>query len=280
MVSLTVSAAASHRRLLISLALALYAAVFAAFWLFEVPGLGVGHFFYLPVALLALAAGMWAGIGGGIVAAGLYVLAIFATPRVPTRDALTSATVIRVITYCSVGALIGWFAGKYREHVARLRELADRDFLTGLLNARVFDEALARRCGSDSPFVLLLGDIDNLKELNDTHGHVEGNRALRHVSETFAAAIAPDDDLARVGGDEFAVLMTGSVEEAHAVCTLLKRRLAREGLDLSFGWSARPDDGLGPVELFRKADDRLYAAKLLSRNRRAVMALAGATQQS
>jgi len=274
-----VSAAATHRRLLILLAIALYGCVFSAFVLFEVPGLGIGHFFYIPVAMLALAAGTWGGVGGGLAAAGLYVLAIFVDPRVPTHEALTGATVIRSITFSSCGALIGWFANKYREHVARLSELAERDFLTGLLNVRVFDETLARRCAEDGTFVLVLGDLDNLKEINDTHGHTEGNRVLAHVAEAFRAAVSPADDLARVGGDEFAVLMEGNLEEAHALCTLLKQRLARERLELSFGIAARPDDATGPLELFRKADDRLYAAKLLSRNRRAVVALTAAAQQ-
>src|SRR5206468_2530731 len=103
--------------------------------------------------------------------------------------------------------------------------------------------------------------LDNLKEVNDTHGHAEGNRVLREVGEALAAAIAPGDELARVSGDQFGVLMKGSIDEAQAICTLLRQRLAREGLELSFGWAARPEDGPGPVELFRKADDRLYAAK-------------------
>jgi diguanylate cyclase (GGDEF)-like protein len=274
-----VSAAATHRRLLLMLAIGLYGCVFSAFLAFEVPGLGIGHFFYLPVAMLALAAGTWAGVGGGILAAGLYVAAIFITPRIPSHDALTGATVIRVITFSSCGALIGWFANKYREHVARLSELAERDFLTGLLNVRVFDESLARRCADDTSFVLVLGDLDNLKEINDTHGHTEGNRVLAQVADAFEAAVSSRDELARIGGDEFGVLLHGGIEEAQALCTLLKQRLAREGLELSFGLAARPDDGLGPLELFRKADDRLYAAKLLSRNRRAVLALTAAAQQ-
>ena len=268
-----------HRRLLIACSGGLFGAVFLGFVLFEVPGLGIGHFYYIPVALLALAAGTWAGIGGGLLATGLYVLSIFVTPRVPTHEALTSATLIRTVTYCSCGALIGWFANQHRLHVAQLRELADRDFLTGLLNTRAFDEALARRCAAGTPFVLLLGDIDDLKTINDTHGHAEGNRILRHVGEAFTAAVGPHDELARVGGDEFAVLLEGRVEEAQAVSTLLKKRLGRDGFELSFGWSARPEDGPGPLELFRKADDRLYAAKLLGRNRRAVLALAAATSQ-
>jgi diguanylate cyclase (GGDEF)-like protein len=272
-------AAAFHRRLLLGVALALYAVVFGAFLLFEKPGLGIGHFFYIPVALAALAAGTLGGIAGGAVGAALYALAIVLTPRLPAREVLTFATVIRSFTYCSCGALIGWFANQYRDHVATLRELAERDFLTGLLNMRIFDDALARRCASGRPFVLVLGDMDNLKELNNAHGHNEGNRALRQVADTIRAAVGAADQVARVGGDEFAVLTDGSLDEAQALVTVVQRRARREGLELSFGWAAFPADGVGPLELFRKADDRLLAAKLLGRNRRAVLAVAAAAEE-
>ena len=271
--------AALSRRLLILSAIALYAGIFVGFVIFEVPGLGIGHFYYVAIAMVALAGGTWAGIGAGLLSTGLYVLSMALTPRVPTHDALTMATIIRSVTYCSCGALIGWFANQHRDHVRQLQELAERDFLTGLLNTRAFDEALARRCSAGAPFILVLGDIDDLKRVNDTHGHPEGNRVLQHVAEVFTAAVGPRDELARVGGDEFVVLMEGSVDEAHALVTLLKKRLARDGYELSFGWAARPEDGPGPLELFRKADDRLYAAKLLGRNRHAVLALAAATTQ-
>ena len=180
-------------------AIALYMGIFVGFVIFEVPGLGIGHFYYVAVAMVALAGGTWAGIGGGLLAAGLYVLSIALTPRVPTHDAMTMGTIIRTVTYCSCGALIGWFADQHRDHVRQLRELAERDFLTGLLNTRAFDESLARRCASDEPFVLVLGDIDDLKTVNDTHGHAEGNRVLRQVAEAFAAAVGHGDELARVG---------------------------------------------------------------------------------
>jgi diguanylate cyclase (GGDEF)-like protein len=273
-------AAITNRRLLLVGALALFAGIFTAFPLFEVPGLGIGHFFYLPVALLALAYGMRVGIAGGLLAAGLYALAIVVTPALPVREVLTVATGIRLVTFSSVGGLIGWFADQHRRDLTRLRELAERDFLTNLLNTRVFDEALARRCAAGEPFVLIVGDIDNLKQINDTHGHSEGNHVLREVAETLVGAVSGDDEVARVGGDEFAVLTDVTLERATALCERLSRALAKRGYEMSFGWAAMPEDGVVPLELFRKADDRLFGAKLLGRNRRAVQALTAAAHRS
>jgi diguanylate cyclase (GGDEF)-like protein len=269
-----VPAVALQRRLLIATAIALYAAVFMAFVVFEVPGLGLGHFFYIPVALLALACGTRGGLVGGVVATCVYALAIVATPRVPTGEVLTVATAIRFLTYSSCGALVGWFANEHRRHLEQLCEFATRDFLTGLLNTRVFDEALARRCQTGRPFVLLLGDMDNLKEVNDTHGHTAGNTELRRLADELSRALGPDDELARVGGDEFAILTDARMTEAGEISARLRARLAAEGLQMTFGWAALPEDGVGPVELFRKADDRLYAGKLIGRNHRVVEQLA------
>jgi diguanylate cyclase (GGDEF)-like protein len=259
---------------LVATALALFAIVFAVFVGFEVPGLGLGHFFYIPVALLALACGARVGFAGGVMATGLYALAIVLTPRLPTGDVLTAATLIRFLTYSSCGALVGWFANQHRRHAEQLRELAERDFLTGILNTRVFDEALARRCHAGRPFLLLLGDMDNLKELNDTHGHTAGNNELRRLADALTRAVGRGDELARVGGDEFAILTDAGVADAPQVCYKLRAALAAEDIQITFGWAALPDDGLGPLELFRKADDRLYAAKLIQQNHRVVQQLA------
>lgn len=263
-------AATVHRRLLSGIAIAAYAVVFACIVLFEEPGLGLGHFFYIPVALLALAGGTAAGFAGGAVATGLYVIAIVITPRLPTREVLTLATVIRLVTYSSCGMLVGWFANEHRRHVAQLRDLAERDFLTGVLNTRAFDEALARRCAEGKPFLLLLGDMDDLKAVNDAHGHAAGNQELRRLADALQRPFKGADEVARVGGDEFGILTDGEVGDAARICAGLRERLVAEDLQITFGWAAQPDDGLVPLELFRKADDRLYAAKLIARNVRVV----------
>jgi diguanylate cyclase (GGDEF)-like protein len=262
-----------NRRLALAAALGLYVVVFLSFVLVEVPGLGLGHFFYIPVVLVALAFGTRGGIVAAAAASALYALAIVVTPRVPVRDVLTAATAIRFVTYSTVGAVIGWYADQHRVDIERLRELAERDFLTGLLNARAFDEALARWCAAEEPFALVLADMDDLKLINDAHGHTEGNRAIRRVAETLTAHAPAGTAVARVGGDEFALLLAGRIDAANALCAELGGVLERAGLGVSFGWAALPDDCETSPELFRKADDRLYAAKLVSRNRRTVVSL-------
>jgi diguanylate cyclase (GGDEF)-like protein len=269
------AAASLPRRLLTLTAIGCYALVFVSFILFEVPGLGLGHFFYIPVALLALALGTRGGLLGGVVATVLYALAIVLTPRVPSSTVLTYATAIRFVTYASCGILVGWFANQHRRHLEQLRELAERDFLTGILNTRVFDQALARRCAAREPFLLLLGDMDNLKQVNDTHGHSAGNTERRRLADALGhLAHHPGDELARVGGDEFALLTSGRLTDASRLCAQLRDELALQELQITFGWAALPEDGLAPLELFRKADDRLYAAKLIQRNHRVVEQLA------
>src|SRR5213078_2421671 len=121
----------------------------------------------------------------------------------------------------------------------------------------------------------LLGDMDDLKAVNDTHGHTAGNTELRRLADRLAAMLRPGDELARVGGDEFAVLTDARAADAPDLCRRLRERLAAHDLHMTFGWAALTHDGLAPLELFRKADDRLYAAKLVARNHRVVQQLVG-----
>jgi diguanylate cyclase (GGDEF)-like protein len=121
--------------------------------------------------------------------------------------------------------------------------------------------------------------MDNLKRINDAHGHTEGNRVLQSVGQILRGSVGQTGEVARVGGDEFGILIDASIEQANEQCSRLRRLLGGQGYDMTFGWAAMPDDGVAPLELFRKADDRLFGAKLLTRNRRAVEALAPAARR-
>jgi len=262
---------------MLALAAVAYGATFAAFVLIETPGLGLGHFFYVPVCLVALVTDEAVGALAGVAATGFYVLAVELTPRVPSAQVLTGGTAIRLVTYAIVGALVGFYASRNRQLVDRLTDLARRDHVTGLGNARVFDEELASRCAAGARFALVLADVDDLNDINHVHGHVAGNAALKRVGEVLVQHAEPKDLVARIGGDEFALLTSLPTDQIASLQARTNRILAAENLSVTFGVTACPDDGQTTAELFHKADDRLFAAKLVRQNRATVVALADRT---
>jgi diguanylate cyclase (GGDEF)-like protein len=98
-----------------------------------------------------------------------------------------------------------------------LREQATLDHLTGLLNRRGWAETapreLARAARVGTPVALVLLDLDNFKELNDTRGHAEGDRVLRETAQRLGSALRAGDIVARIGGDEFVALLTDSAPD-------------------------------------------------------------------
>jgi diguanylate cyclase (GGDEF)-like protein len=260
-----VRAAATHQRaFLLATSAVLFPLIFVAFLLFETPGLGLGHFYYVPVAMVALAEGAALGAAAGITATGFYTVGIVLNPHIATSQVLTAGSTVRLITYTSMGALVGWFATHHRDLSDRLRIASERDHLTGLLNTRAFDAALTARLERGGPFGLILADMDNMKEINDSEGHAVGNDVLRLAGQVLASGPGSDDQVARVGGDEFAVItsLPGS-EAVRALCGQLTAALAEEGISMSFGWAICPRDGESALLLFRAADERLYAQKLI-----------------
>jgi diguanylate cyclase (GGDEF)-like protein len=245
----------------------LYPAIFVCFLAVERPGVGIAHLYYFPIAMIALAAGPYWGAAAGLGATALYAGGIVVNPRFPLAELFSTSTPIRLITYTSMGALVGWFAHSNRALVDQLHAAEENDFLTGLLNTRSFDAALTARVELGRPFGLILGDVDNLKAINDQEGHAVGNDLLRRVADILRRNLPAQDQLARIGGDEFAVISSAPGAEAiRAVCSRLTAKLAEEGLSMSFGWAVCTRDGDSSLLLYRAADERLYAQKLI-RNR-------------
>ncbi|GGH51016.1 GGDEF domain-containing protein [Frigidibacter albus] len=166
-----------------------------------------------------------------------------------------------------------------QEQREQLAEHARRDGLTALLNRREFDAALGARLGALTAggpgFALLMGDVDHFKRINDTYGHVEGDRVLRRVAEVLASEARADDLVFRYGGEEFALILNDAgPEAAAAVAERLRLAIAAvfeaEGtgtaVTLSFGMAfcAAP---AAPEALIRVADGALYEAKAGGRNR-------------
>jgi len=259
-----VSAASHQRAFLLAASAVFYPVIFAGFLLFEKPGLGLGHFYYVPVAMVALAEGAAWGAAAGIAATGFYTVGIAINPHLASSQVMTAGSIVRLITYTSMGALVGWFASHHRDLSDRLRIASERDHLTGLLNTRAFDAALTARFEQGRPFGLILADMDNMKEVNDSEGHAVGNDVLRLAGEILSRGLEEGDQVARVGGDEFAVITAlPGTEPVRALCGRLTAALAEEGLSMSFGWAVHPRDGESALLLFRAADERLYAQKLI-----------------
>src|SRR5205085_10359879 len=163
--------------------------------------------------------------------------------------------------------LVGSSAAHNRELMRRLREHAERDFLTDLLNTRAFEAALSERLAQGETFALLLADVDDLKGVNDTEGHAAGNDYLRRLAGVLREETAPEDIVARIGGDEFAVLTSVDID-AETACRRLQDALVRRGISASFGYAASPAEGTDRLSLFHTADKRLYAGKLAGAGRR------------
>jgi diguanylate cyclase (GGDEF)-like protein len=104
------------------------------------------------------------------------------------------------------------------EEVRRMAQLARTDPLTGLANRIEFQDGLRHAKESDAPFALILTDLDDFKTINDTFGHVVGDRVLVEVAQRLRAAVRDSDLVARLGGDEFAVLVPrADLARAHEV---------------------------------------------------------------
>jgi diguanylate cyclase (GGDEF)-like protein/putative nucleotidyltransferase with HDIG domain len=178
----------------------------------------------------------------------------------------------------------GLFVSMVRDHIAalirRLSDAAHTDHLTGLLNRRgfqsVFDTELERARRADQALSLIVGDLDHFKRVNDAFGHAAGDDVLTRVAAAIGGAKRGFDSAARVGGEEFAVLAPdcdehGAFMLAERIRTAVHEALVARNPDMpltiSFGISTFPLHGQSADSLLRTADQALYAAKRLGRDR-------------
>jgi len=158
----------------------------------------------------------------------------------------------------------------------KLEYLSSHDVLTGLYNRAYFEEALARlEEKSTLPISILVADVDGLKRINDEFGHSAGDDLLRSAAEILRASFRAQDVVARIGGDEFAVLLPGADEQ---VAEQLSRRIASNlkrynlshpqmPVHLSYG-IATATQPLSLVQLFSQADHKMYEHRARKRSRK------------
>jgi diguanylate cyclase (GGDEF)-like protein len=159
---------------------------------------------------------------------------------------------------------------------ARLRTLSVTDDLTSLNNRFAFDEELrndiecARRC--DSPLSLLFLDADHFKLYNDEFGHPAGDDALRIIAEYLKESTRTSDFIARIGGDEFVIILPGTTDQIASVLAERCRRTLesctcpKRPITLSIGISSLDGRNIDSDTLISEADQALYYAKTTGRN--------------
>lgn len=154
------------------------------------------------------------------------------------------------------------------------------DKLSGLLNRRGFEERrdwiMRRHRAGDLPVSLVLCDLDRFKQVNDIYGHASGDRVIQAFAGLLDEAVGPHHHAARIGGEEFAVLLTGSdLAAARVVAEGIRSAFAHVGIEgipndarltASFG-VAEAQPGESAEDLFRRADNALYDAKRGGRDR-------------
>ncbi|MBF7083739.1 PAS domain S-box protein [Desulfallas sp. Bu1-1] len=152
----------------------------------------------------------------------------------------------------------------------RLRYLSLHDALTGLYNRAYFEEEVKRlETGRHYPVSFICGDVDGLKQVNDTLGHKKGDELLVAAARVLKSAIRESDVVARVGGDEFVVILPGTGEAAaENVCRRIKETIAGHNrqnpelpLNISLGW-ATAENKNEFADLYKRADDNMYREKM------------------
>lgn len=167
-----------------------------------------------------------------------------------------------------------------QDYYEKLQELSDRDYLTGLYNRRKFEEFLGyevkRSLRHRHKFTVLMIDLDNFKYINDTYGHASGDLVLKEVTDIFSSNLRNADILARIGGDEFAVILPETpYENGHAVVEKLRSSLEKTPISLmfdqvsltaSFGIAEYPEQGENIESLLTGSDLAMYKAKRAGKN--------------
>jgi diguanylate cyclase (GGDEF)-like protein len=176
-------------------------------------------------------------------------------------------------------------AMQFKDDLTRMRQLADTDFLTGLLNRRAFlamaDDAVEFCRRYRRGMATLMIDIDHFKKINDTHGHAAGDDAIKLIAGTIGECIRTTDKAARFGGEEFVVLLREIDQEtalllAERIRRSIEQSIIRHGeatipATVSVGVAMFTESDRDVQDMIERADQGLYVAKKTGRNRTFLM---------
>jgi diguanylate cyclase (GGDEF)-like protein len=206
----------------------------------------------------------------------LFIL-VYATPLwydpTAVEDAYPARALAFAVAIAGESVVMQLLKRRLLRAEARQRVMAQRDSLTALYNRRSFDAALEQAVARTDGAALILFDFDDFKQINDDYGHPVGDAVLRAIAAACDGVVRDGDCLARIGGDEFAVIapgarsngvarIVGSLEEAIAAAEFPDGLPAARA---SFAWAVAPDDARTAAELLDRADQRLLYRKRLNK---------------
>ena len=237
--------------------------------------------FALVSVAAALAYGPRAGLTAAALASAAFGAVLLVDPRLPSygpADALRLSIGLGATWMLAFVAIA--YAGHQRRTVAHALALSRTDPLTGLFNrSQLFvtlDQEVSRTRRSDRGFCVLMIDVDGLKAINDSAGHLRGDDVLRALGGVIHGSIRTVDSAYRYGGDEFVVVLPETdIVGAFVVAEKIRTGAEEVGMafgsgdsltSVSIGLVSHPEDGLGGEELMAAADRAMYQAKKLGKN--------------
>lgn len=228
------------------------------------PVMSLAVFYLLPVAAMACFVGKLAGLTAATICGALWFM--------DTTGSIPQSMPLSVVAWMAVERITFFILFTYlisvlKAYIDSQRQLAATDEMTGVANRRALltqiAAELARAQRNGSPITLAFLDLDNLKTINDRLGHAAGDRVLQITAQTIASAIRKSDLLARVGGDEFALLLPQSDEQA-ADAVIRKVRALLATAMKHHGWDVTVSIGLATFHrLPADADEMLNTADRL-----------------
>jgi diguanylate cyclase (GGDEF)-like protein len=229
-------------------------------------------FYFGPVAFTAWYAGKRPGIWVSLLASLVWLNADLGAGHMYSHWSIPFWNALVRFLFLAFNALL---LAAFHKQLEAANSLARIDPLTGLLNLREFVTRLNLIISdhqNSSPFAVVYIDLDNFKKINDTYGHLEGDRLLRSVAKALTASLRPADVLARIGGDEFSLLLPNANMQSTKVLLekarnhLCEIEINGARITCSFGAMIFIHPPSSSSEAMRLADDLMYTAKRDGKN--------------